>query len=77
LTRIERNADRAQLLFDQVAEKDPARALDLLTRISEFVVAKLSRSTIDGAPTPVIIQWPLPRHRLEQVLEEQAAFPVQ
>jgi hypothetical protein len=47
-TFVEKNAARAQELFDQVAEKDPAKALELLGRLSEFVVPKLSRSTIDG-----------------------------
>jgi hypothetical protein len=66
---VERNAERAQALFDQVAEKDPAKALDLLARISEFVVAKLSRSTIDAEPTPFVVHWPLPPHPLTLLLE--------
>ena len=45
---VEHNAERAQELFDQVAEKDPAKALDLLAKMSEFVVPRLSRSTVDG-----------------------------
>lgn len=45
---VERNAAKAQELFDRVAEDDPAKALDLLARLAEFVVPKLSRSTIDG-----------------------------
>jgi hypothetical protein len=45
---VAKNADRAQELFDQVAEKDPAKALEFLGRLSEFVVPKLSRATIDG-----------------------------
>lgn len=35
---------------------------------------KLSRSTIEEEPTTVIIEWPLPKHRLEQVLAEQYAL---
>lgn len=45
---VEHNAERAQELFDQVAEKDSAKASDLLAKISEFVVPRLSRSTVDG-----------------------------
>jgi hypothetical protein len=45
---VEHNAERVQELFDQVAEKDPAKALDLLAKMSEFVVPRLSRSTVDG-----------------------------
>jgi hypothetical protein len=45
---VENYADRVQELFDQVADKDPAKALDLLAKMSEFVVPRLSRSTVDG-----------------------------
>src|SRR5215469_2657803 len=45
---VEHNAEHVQVLFDQVAEKDPAKALDLLAKMSEFVVPRLSRSTVDG-----------------------------
>jgi hypothetical protein len=45
---VEHNAERVQELFDQVAEKDPAKALELLAKMSEFVVPRLSRSTVDG-----------------------------
>jgi hypothetical protein len=45
---VENNAGNVQELFDRVAEDNPDRALDLLTRFSEFVVPKLSRATIDG-----------------------------
>jgi len=34
-------AERVQELFDQVAKKDPAKALDLLAKMSEFVVPRL------------------------------------
>lgn len=47
---VEANAIKAQALFDQVAKKDPAKALDLLARLSEFVIPKLARTEtrIDG-----------------------------
>ena len=40
---VERNIDGAQLLYDRVAESSPARALSILSRMSEFVLPKLSR----------------------------------
>ena len=46
---VEHNADRAQELFDRVAKKDPAKALDLLARLSEFVLPKLARTELAGA----------------------------
>jgi hypothetical protein len=35
---VEANADKAQALFDRVATRDPAKALELLARFAEFVV---------------------------------------
>jgi hypothetical protein len=45
---VEANAGRAQALFEQVARKDPAKALDLLARLSEFVIPKLARTELSG-----------------------------
>jgi len=45
---VEANAPKAQELFERVAKDDPAKALDLLAKLSEFCIPKLSRSTIDG-----------------------------
>ena len=45
---VEANAERVQALFDQVARKDPAKALDLLARLSEFVIPKLARTELSG-----------------------------
>jgi Cdc6-like AAA superfamily ATPase len=47
---VEANAEKAQALFDRVADKDPAKALELLARLSEFVVPKLARTetTLDA-----------------------------
>ena len=46
---LEDNAPRLQGWLEQVAEDDPGRALDLMTRLSEFVIPKLSRSELRGA----------------------------
>ncbi|MGH9641233.1 MAG: hypothetical protein ACRD3Q_02280 [Terriglobales bacterium] len=45
---VENNSGKAQKLFDRVAKDDPAKALDLLARLAEFVVPKLARSEISG-----------------------------
>ena len=50
---VEANAEKAQALFDRVAVRDPAKALDLLARLAEFVVPKLARTELsnpDGTP---------------------------
>ena len=43
-TVVEHNAGKAQELFDQVTKDDPAKALDLLARLSEFMIPKLART---------------------------------
>jgi hypothetical protein len=50
---VEVNAANVQALFDRVAKDDPAKALDLLARLSEFVIPKLARTetTLDGEMT--------------------------
>lgn len=48
---LENNADQAQALFDRVAKKNPGKALDVLAKLAEFCIPKLSRSTIDGELT--------------------------
>ena len=45
---VEHNSERVQELFDRVASRDPAKALDLLARLSEFVIPKLARTEING-----------------------------
>lgn len=45
---LENNAAQAQELFDRVAKKNPGKALDVLAKLAEFCIPKLSRSTIDG-----------------------------
>jgi hypothetical protein len=45
---VEANAEKVQALFDRVAESDPAKALDLLARLSEFVIPKLARTDLTG-----------------------------
>jgi hypothetical protein len=45
---VEANAEKAQKLFDRVAARDPAKALDLLARLAEFVIPKLARTDLIG-----------------------------
>jgi hypothetical protein len=45
---LEANVDRVQDLFDRVAKKEPARALELLTKVAEFVIPKLQRTELKG-----------------------------
>jgi hypothetical protein len=45
---IEGKADEVVGLWDQVAQKDPAKALELYAKLAQFVLPMLSRSTVDG-----------------------------
>jgi len=53
---LDANAVRIQELWDRVAKDDPARALDILARLAEFVIPKLARAEFsgpDGGAIPV------------------------
>lgn len=45
---LESNADKMQGWLERVARKQPARALQLLADLAEFVVPKLSRTEFRG-----------------------------
>lgn len=54
---LEGNVSRMQNWLDAVASEDPAKALDVLTKLAEFVVPKLARSELtgpDGGPAPIV-----------------------
>lgn len=46
---VEGNAERMQGWLEQVAKTDPAKALDLMGRLAEYVIPRLSRSELRGA----------------------------
>jgi hypothetical protein len=54
---VEGNASRVQILFDRVARKNPAKALEILTRFSEFVMPKLQRTELDAHVTGGATVW--------------------
>jgi hypothetical protein len=43
---LDANAPKVQRLFDRVARKDPAKALELLTRFAEYAIPKLARTEV-------------------------------
>ena len=53
---IEHNSTKAQALFDRVARKNPAKALELFARLAEFVLPRLSRAevTLPPAMLPIL-----------------------
>ena len=47
---LEDNAENVAIWLQQVAEKDPDKALDKLVRLAEFAAPKLSRAEMVGDP---------------------------
>lgn len=45
---LEDNADNVGLWLAEVAQDDPAKALDLLSKLAEFAAPKLSRQELTG-----------------------------
>ncbi len=64
---LERNSENVAIWLDQVAtgngnpdKADPAKALDMLAKLAEYVAPKLSRTEHvgdDGGPVKTVIQW--------------------
>jgi hypothetical protein len=48
---VEHNAESAQQLYERVAKRNPAKALEILARMSEFVLPRLQRTEL-RLPTP-------------------------
>lgn len=60
---VEGNVGKVQGLWDKVAKKDPARALEIYGKLAEFCMPKLARTetTLDGevtVATRLIIKQP-------------------
>lgn len=45
---VEGNAAKVQSLWNSVARDDPARALEILAKLAEFVLPKLARTEMSG-----------------------------
>jgi hypothetical protein len=56
---VESNAPKVQVMFDRVAKKDPAKALEILTRFAEFVLPRLQRTELRLPSTPVPTDRPI------------------
>lgn len=53
---LDKKSQKAAALWDKVAKKDPARALEILGKLGEFVIPKLARtehSGPGGGPIPL------------------------
>ena len=57
---LERNSENVALWLSQVAQDDPARALDLISRLAEYAAPKLARTEVVGdaeKPVQTVIKW--------------------
>lgn len=53
---VEDNADNMQAWLAAVAKDDPAKALDLMAKLAEYVVPRLSRSELRGEGSALTVR---------------------
>lgn len=56
---VEHNAAGAQVLYDRVAKTSPAKALDILVKVAEFVIPKLNRTEVTMEGSPLVTPNPI------------------
>lgn len=56
---VYRNASTAQELYEKVSKKDPAKALQILTNLADFVLPRLQRTEMTVAGSPLISTNPI------------------
>ena len=57
---LERNAPNMDRWLNEVADKDPHNALDIIQKLSEYHIPKLARTEVtglDGAPQQHVVTW--------------------
>ena len=45
----EDNLDRMSIWISQVASEDPAKAMDIMIKLSEYIIPKLARTEVTGS----------------------------
>ena len=70
---VENNIGKFQQWIDEVAEDNPAKAIELVTSLGEYILPKLSRTEVDADITaeikPKIDYSKLDKETLKRVLE--------
>jgi hypothetical protein len=56
---VYRNASTAQELYEKVSKKDPAKALQILTNLADFVLPRLQRTEMTVGGSPLISPNPI------------------
>ena len=57
---LERNAPNMDRWLNEVADKDPHKALDIIQKLSEYHIPKLARTEVtglDGGPQQHVVTW--------------------
>jgi hypothetical protein len=57
---LERNAPNMDRWLNEVADKDPHKALDIIQKLSEYHIPKLARTEVtgaDGGPQEHVVTW--------------------
>ena len=57
---LERNAPNMDRWLNEVADKDPHKALDIIQKLSEYHIPKLARTEVTGAgggPQEHVVSW--------------------
>ena len=57
---LEANSENVSIWLAQVAADDPAKALDLISKLAEYAAPKLSRTEHtgeDGGPVELLCKW--------------------
>lgn len=57
---LERNAPNMDRWLNEVADKDPHKALDIIQKLSEYHIPKLARTEVTGAgggPQEHVVTW--------------------
>lgn len=69
---VENKLDKMEAWLDRVAEKDPARALELISKLTDFVIPKLSRNEIKDMTYVEDFLEMTPEERQNRIEELQA-----
>jgi hypothetical protein len=56
---VYRNASTAQELYEKVSKKDPAKALQILTNLADFVLPRLARTEVVPSGDPLVSLNPI------------------
>jgi hypothetical protein len=66
---IEENIDKMSSWLDQIASNDPAKAFDIITKLSEYVIPKLNRTEVKEVTSVEELMSLSPEQRKKKIIE--------